>query len=439
VSAALAASPWLHTRFAILAAALGLLVCWRLVAARGPDPGGRWRRVATFLIVPAISAGVWFGFFYSIYGTLSPLAPYGSDPRDRSWRFVPGGVMALLLDGQYGLLVYAPVLAVAIAGARARVRAILVAALMYLAVVGIYWMWWGGLPATPARFATAMLPLLAAPLALAWDRSDRTAREMWGLWLVLSIAIAAAVVAVGGGDLAWNYRDAQPRWLEWLGPVVNLARAWPSFFWRLSVPAAFQPDLASEWPFVIHAAGVTLTLVGAAFLGLTLARRRGWTPTPVAAWSVALGLMLAVQVGWMLTGSTGLDPARSQGEWLRRTIAGRPALAIGPGHVHRGGDLAAGLRIRAEEAGLYGKAPWGVFAELPPGRYEFRFFMQRPAAGVARVRLGRATPFATLTVAALSQQAMVLDVPAGNVLVVESDDDVRALGGTLELRRLPGN
>lgn len=351
---------------------------------------------------------------------------------------MPGGIVAILFDGQYGLIPYSPVLAAAIAGARARVRSMLAAAMLYLAVVGIYWMWWGGLPATPARFATAMLPLLAAPLAIAWARSDRTAREIWGLWLALSIAITAVVVTVGGGDLAWNYRDAQPRWLEWLGPVTNLSRAWPSFFWRLSVPAAFQPDLASEWPFAIHAAGVVLVLAAVPLAALTLARRRGWTPSVVATWSVALGLMLAVQVGWKLTGSTGIDPARSQIEWLRHTIAGGPALAIGPGHVHRGGDLAAGLRIRAEEAGLYGKAPWGVFAGLPPGRYEFRFFMQRPAAGVARVRIGRAPPIATLTVAALSQQAMVLDVPADGVLVVETDDDVRAAGGTLELRREAG-
>ena len=69
---AIGALPWLHTRFAILAAALTVVLAVRLVTM----PGAIKRLTA--LCLPALtSAAAWFLFFWWIYGTPSPTAPYG--------------------------------------------------------------------------------------------------------------------------------------------------------------------------------------------------------------------------------------------------------------------------------------------------------------------------------------------------------------------------
>ena len=72
--AALATLPWLHTRLSLIAVAIGLALFARLVS--GPDRVGR---LAALLAVPVASAAAWFGFFWMIWGTPNPSAPYGAD------------------------------------------------------------------------------------------------------------------------------------------------------------------------------------------------------------------------------------------------------------------------------------------------------------------------------------------------------------------------
>ena len=73
--AALALLPWLHSRFAVIAAVLGVVIVLRLRS--------RARRVIAdhcdSLSVPAIAGAVWFAFFWMIWGSPSPTAPYGAD------------------------------------------------------------------------------------------------------------------------------------------------------------------------------------------------------------------------------------------------------------------------------------------------------------------------------------------------------------------------
>lgn len=108
--AALAFLPWLHTRYALLAAALGLAILLRL--ARAPHA---WRRAALFLAMPAAGAIAWFAFFYAIYGTPNPAAPYGTYTQS-ALANLPRGVMGLLFDQQFGLLATAPALIVSVVG-----------------------------------------------------------------------------------------------------------------------------------------------------------------------------------------------------------------------------------------------------------------------------------------------------------------------------------
>jgi len=190
-------------------------------------------------------------------------------------------VAGLFVDQQFGLMAYAPVLLVALiapfAGSEdpasvraARERRILSAlclavALVYAMAVATYWMWWAGVPGLPARFLTAIVPLLALPLAAVWVRAEVTGRMMLVALLMVSLAITLIVLGVDRSAMTLNFRDGQGQWLRWLNPVVNLPRAWPSFFW------------ATEGAFLRHIAmlGALLgVLLAALWVGLKLIARR---------------------------------------------------------------------------------------------------------------------------------------------------------------------
>jgi hypothetical protein len=438
-SALLTALPWLHTRFAVLAAAFGVVVVWALFGDRHRHGTLGRRRLARFLAVPAVGALAWFGFFYVIYGTPNPAAPYGSP--EASFAYVPGGLTALLFDGQFGLFAYSPVLLLAAFGLSAspfpwvRRTAWTSAAigLVYLVAVATYWMWWAGLPATPARFATAAVPLTTVPLAASWARADIAGRTGRFLLLALSLAVTAITVGVGRGVLAWNGRDAEPAWLEWLGPLVNLPRAWPSFFWRLS-----PDDLTTEIPFAVHvAAWLAIGMVGALVVVLTMRRgRTAGSRRAVAAWGSALTFMLMVQTGWWLNRVDGLDPFRSQMAVVGAASEGAGVWRLQALSVSRMPLLTGEPRIQPPEAGRHDvPPPWALLTGLPPGQYELRVSMDDPAEGVLAFRVGRSVvPVRAFTLRPVPVQAVVISLPAGaQVLTVEAGDQLEDTGGRVEL------
>lgn len=228
LGAALAALPWLHTRFAVLAGAFGVVLAVR--AYQGP---GRWRDLVRVLAVPAVSAMGWFGYFQSIYGTLDPGAPYGvgsgSGPS-----FVPAGLAGLLVDQQFGLLANAPALAAGVVGLvwllRTRPRLALelgVVVLPYLATAASFPMWWGGY-SSPARFAIVVAPAIALLVAPAWARGGAVARAAIAAALVVSALITAAVVGGDRGAFVYNGRDGHALVLDWLSATVDVTLAAPS-------------------------------------------------------------------------------------------------------------------------------------------------------------------------------------------------------------------
>ncbi len=179
--ASLALLPWLHTRFALLAATAGLALALRAMRAERPV-----RRIAALLAVPAISALTWFAFFYVVYGTIDPSAPYNGYTQT-SWANLGRGVPGLLLDQQFGLLPNAPVYLCAALGlvplARRspRLAAELTAiAVPYVLAVAAYQMWWAGY-SSPARFLTPILLPLAIPAGLWFAALRSWAARMLGL------------------------------------------------------------------------------------------------------------------------------------------------------------------------------------------------------------------------------------------------------------------
>ena len=228
--AALAALPWMHTRFAVLAATLGGLILVRL--ARTPNP---FAKATAFLAVPAVGALAWLGFFLVVYGTPDPTAPYGGDVGS-SFAFLPNGFGGLLFDQGFGLLATAPVLAVALMGfARTRRLAVewLVVAIPYLLAVGTYAMWWAG-SSGPARFLVPLLLPLAIPAAVAWASArSRGAKAVMLSALLVSAWLSAVMAGGGDGRLGYHTRNeggmtAAP-YLEWANHVVDLPAAFPAF------------------------------------------------------------------------------------------------------------------------------------------------------------------------------------------------------------------
>src|SRR5205085_9626873 len=80
------------------------------------------------------------------------------------------------------------------------------------------------------------------------------------------------------------------------------------------------------------------------------------------AWWAVLSLMAAVQTGWWMNRTNGLDPLRSQIAFLADALAsGRNAFAIRPLSIARQPDAGHGMILRPEEPGKYER-----IAAIPP-------------------------------------------------------------------------
>ena len=296
---ALGVLPWLGTKyFPMSLVALGL--AW---AAH------RERRGA--VVAPyAMAIALWFGFFWWIYGTPSPMAPYGAS-HQMSLATLASGFPGLFADQEYGVFASAPVLALAVVGwwrlwrrdAEGR-RTVLTTLLPFgtLALTtGAFELWWGG--TAPGRQLVAALPLLAIPLAWAWQSSEDARVQRASLeWLAaVGIAITCALVFVHEGSLAANTRDGASALLEYLDPARSLARAVPSFvvdrdslaaplrltlLWTVTAAIAWRAARAftasSQGAAQLAASGIGLTgLLTAAIVAPSLTRGGAQPAVPV--------------------------------------------------------------------------------------------------------------------------------------------------------------
>ena len=393
---ALATLPWMHTRFAVLAATLGGLVLVRIARTTNPLVNA-----TAFLLPPAISALGWLFFFAVIYGAPDPSAPYAGVAQN-SLVFLPNGLGGLLFDQGFGLLATAPVLAVALAGfVRVRRFAIeyLVVSLPYLLVVATFAMWWAGLSG-PARFLVPILLPLAVPAAHAWQAHRSTAaRVVMIALLVVSAWMSAVMAGAGGGRLAYHTRNeagltAAP-WLEWANHLVDLPAALPAF-----VPQPMQPDpggrlsraQASRSGFATTLVWV-LVLGGAAFAIGAIVRRSPRIEIGISAATtiVALATMMALSATWRLRSAPPLTVTVAQMDMLR-TLASDRVVALDVQRLRRLPIAeAVGMRIETPVAHGRGVArlnrPLAIFPGVPAGVYEMS--IRRVGAADGWLMVGR--------------------------------------------------
>src|SRR5262249_9768981 len=157
---------------------------------------------------PAISCLAWFWFFYAIYGTPNPAAPYGEYTQS-SLPNIPRGLTGLLIDQQFGILPYAPVYLCALIGfvpllRRAPREAGELALIIPPSgwVPAAYCMCWGGFSAL-GRFLTPVLLPLSIPAGVWFANAGAAGRLVGCGGLLLSVAMTATLAAVDRGRLVY--------------------------------------------------------------------------------------------------------------------------------------------------------------------------------------------------------------------------------------------
>lgn len=227
-SLSIGALPWIHPRFL----PLGFLLA-AAIACRRPSS---WRRTAVAFAPLALSLGSLLLHFRSIFGNASLAAAYGPGFRDDvSIARIPWGVSALLFDRQFGLLLFAPVLLLALFGVGAALRkdrlvgaAATTTSALFLAIGGSFSMWWGGASA-PARFVIGAVPALLLLLGALWSSTTDHPARRHAIAGAGGFGAGLLILACMAPRALHNRADGDSGLLRLLAPTVDVDRAFPGF------------------------------------------------------------------------------------------------------------------------------------------------------------------------------------------------------------------
>jgi hypothetical protein len=268
--------PWLHVKMIAAAAAVAGVAAWRL----------RGRALAAFAAGAGVMALGYVAYLQHVFGRPTPLAIYGGAPSQMSGAPL-AAVFGLLFDRSFGLLPYAPVFLLGLAGLVPLCRRwretwpLLLVAAAVIAPVLPWRMWWGG-QSPPGRFLVPLVPVLAVALALRVTESPRGLAR-WG-WPLASIGLALALFATGRpGDLLLVNRGDRP------------TRLWAALSGDAPVER-YLPSLVSASPGEWRVAVLWL----AAIVSLLVVDRLAIRRNRVDRLFEGLGLPLAVWLGLSL-------------------------------------------------------------------------------------------------------------------------------------------
>jgi hypothetical protein len=341
VGAVVAFLPWLNVRYAPLAALLLAYGVWNRRGTRD--------RVA--LLAPmAVSAAAIAAYHFVLYGFFDPRRVYGRRP-EFALRTLPEGFPGLLLDQEFGLLVYAPLFALALPGfleLRRKDRRVTLVGLGLVGVVvltaGTWPMWRGGWN-PPARFLVPIVPVLALAVAAVLRRGLTAGATLllgWSLW----------IGATGVVDPRLVHRDR-----DGTAPIFRAASGAEEWTRLLPGYVLGEPDRRR------------LALVWATALALALPWRHR---------SITAGRMAVAVLGFMAAAgvASSLSDGRSEGRDAVR-LMGRPAMAVPGWALSRSWPARWGPEA-LDWGSLFEphRYPEGVVLggrlPLPPGGYELR-------------------------------------------------------------------
>ena len=382
--AVLSSLPWLHTKFSVLLACVVAFLVWQLRM--------KWRAAATLLVPIALSGLAWLGFFYWLYGTIDPQAPYGAyTARFVRTENIPRSLLGLAFDQKFGLLVYAPIYAVAAWGLgpllrderwRATAIVCLVTAIVYTSSSARLYMWWGGSSA-PARFLVPIVPILAPMIATGLTRArGRAAVTLWTACAVVSVMIGLGATIRPADRMLYSAPHGVAQLFDWLQGAAPLTAAWPTFTQEdwLAPARALLPWLLAvllSWLIGIACASVTraraaiVATAASAFVLVAAAAVQSFAPDVRG--DVRTRGQLRLLDRWDPEGLRVFDydamKRLSPPEWL---------------------NLMTVTFDREPDAEV---DPIGRITEaftLPPGRYEARvwFESERPRAGALQASVG---------------------------------------------------
>ncbi len=412
-----AALPWLNVRYAPLAFLLVAHAVWR------------HRRATLALLAPLLaSLGALALYHFALYGFWDPRRVYGRRP-EFALATLRDGLPGLFLDQEFGLLVYAPLLVLALPGLfflLRRDRRLGVASLLAVGVVvltaGSWHMWRGGFN-PPGRFLVPIVPILMVAVGLVFERRGLSAGTAllvgWGLWTGIAGAAAPQLVHRDRDGTAPFFRQ------------LSGAREWTSLLPGYVLEDEDRHRLALVW-------------AGALLLAVPWRRRR---PGALRLAVAALGLVAAAQIAATVSRAHADPEARTDDRDAARLV-GHAAFAV-PGWQRTRAVVAewspVGWGPLYEPHRHPAGAELGRRLRLPAGRYVLELVGEGLAPGTtpATLRVSEDRPGAPERAFPFTARGAGFAAPF-DVRMGEAAVDLRLLGGgpvlvrAVRLRAAPG-
>ena len=400
LGAAIGVLPWLHTRFAPLAAILVALVAFRLI---GPGGRRRWPPALLGLGIPiVVSVAGWFLFAFHVYGTFDPMAGYGGGTPLEPGRML-SGLVGLAADQEFGLIPNAPVHLLWIGGALALAKKykrllleLACIAVPYVLTVAAFPNWFGG--STPARYLAPLVFPLSVTVAPLWCRQDGLGRSLSMALLTVSVLVASAFGFGASGMLAYNAGQGRSVLLEWISPLVNLPGGFPSYFRAITADGITRASLRHELllPCAIWAMAAILIWSLARWIHRRSASNAVSRPALAAGCVVAV-LSISVTSTWASAKVPHLAPTRAQLGLIAREDPRTTPLGVQLWPLHLMPSAEALQRLEVSTS-PFDVVPSGVMlnlSEVASGEYRLRLkFFSEPRGEISLSVGGTGGPLA---------------------------------------------
>ena len=395
-------------------------------------------RLLSVALPGIVSAALWFGYFYAIYGTVNPSAPYGPYTQMEAANLVRS-IPGLLFDEQFGLISNAPVYGFILAGVivsavkrRRWAIELLVVSVPYMIAVGMWAIWWAG-TSSPSRYWTPLSLLLGVAAARLWNEARAPATQSLAFAaLVVSVLVTVALVGPGRGSLLFNFRDGVALWLEWASDLVDLPRGAPSAFRDSAIGMWLK---AAIWSACLGAAWTASGAIGA---------RRPRALVLATPWTLAVAVMLALSLSWRAGNAQPLTPETATLGLLRHVSPLRStALDYSERRIEAASAALSQVRLRtSNRRSLARPAPLLSLTNLPAGMYWVHVAATESDGGTLLLRAGSSLPLRTWTVPDDGSTALEppINLAAGvQSLTIDGDQAARRSITAVELQPVVDN